>query len=90
MVRSQGGRVDQFPLLQGEETCTAQDAGHWISVYEQLISFCRSVLAEDDVDHGIDRAALYARKRHFEARREYWLKVLDGDAVGAESGLNQA
>ena len=58
--------------------CTADDAGHWIDVYEQLIAFCRLVLAEDDVEHGIDRAAIYARKRHFENRRDHWQGQLDG------------
>ncbi len=75
--------------MQGEDTRTAEDAAHWISVYGQLIEFCGSVLAEDDVDHGIDRAALYARKRHFEARRDFWLKM-DSRSVGAGGGANQA
>ena len=90
MGGSQGGRAERFPLLQGEETGTAQDAEHWISVYEQLIAFCRSVLAEDDVDHGIDRAALYARKRHFEARRDFWRNVLDRSSVGAGGEVKEA
>jgi hypothetical protein len=81
MARSQSGRIERFPLLQGEDKCSALDAGHWISVYEQLIAFCRSVLAEDDVEHGIDRAALYSRKRHFEARRDYWLSMIDRTSV---------
>jgi hypothetical protein len=88
MARSQGGRVERFPLLQGEDTWTAEDAAHWISVYEQLIEFCGSVLAED-VDHGIDRAALYARKRHFKARRDFWLKM-GSRSAGAEGGANRA
>lgn len=77
MAGSQGGRAERFPLLQGEDKCTAEDAAHWISVYEQLIAFCRSVLAEDDVEHGIDRAGLHARQRHFEDRRQHWLGLLD-------------
>jgi hypothetical protein len=88
MARSQGGRADGFPLLAGEETGTAQDAPHWINVYEQLIAFCRSVLAEDDVD--FDRSALDVRQRHFEQRLEHWLRQLDGSSVGAERDVDES
>ena len=77
MVKPGRARGGAFPLLAGEEFCTADDAGHWIDVYEQLIVFCRSVLAEDDVHDSIDRTALYKRLRHFEGRRDHWLRQLD-------------
>ncbi len=61
-----------FPLLEGETESGPIDAAHWSSVYEQLVTFCRSVLSEDDVLETVDRKALHRRLRHFEQRRDYW------------------
>jgi hypothetical protein len=56
--------------LEGGRTWTARDAPHWVDVYQQLVAFCRGVLAEPDADH--NRLALYRRLRHFEQRLAYW------------------
>ena len=61
-----------FPLFEGETESGGSDAAHWADVYEQLVSFCRSVLAETDVAGNLDRDALRRRLRHFEQRRDYW------------------
>jgi len=53
----------EFPLLEGEAESGDVDAAHWVAVYEQLISFCRSVLAEDDGAAGVDRGDLRRRLR---------------------------
>lgn len=66
-----------FPLLDGESESSALDAAHWTSVYEQLVSFCSSVLAEDDVVESVDRDALRRRLRHFEQRHEFWASQQD-------------
>lgn len=67
----------EFPLLDGEAESGGLDAAHWVAVYDQLISFCRSVLTEDDVVEGVDRRALRRRLRHFEHRGGYWRRQLD-------------
>ena len=65
------GLKPAFPLLEGESERGVADAAHWSNVYEQLVTFCRSVLAEDDVAT-LDRDRLRRRLRHFEQRRDYW------------------
>lgn len=65
-----------FPLLDGETESGGSDAAHWRDVYAELVSFCRSVLAEPDVAETIDRVALRRRLRHFEQRHDYWEREL--------------
>jgi hypothetical protein len=72
----------EFPLLEGEAESGGLDAAHWVAVYEQLISFCRSVLAEDDVAESVDRGALRRRLRHFEGRGAWWRRQLDFPDLG--------
>jgi hypothetical protein len=67
----------EFPLLEGEAESGGLDAAHWVAVYEQLVSFCRSVLTEDDVPESVDRGALRRRLRHFEHRSSYWRRQLE-------------
>lgn len=67
-----GGQPPTFPLLDGEGESGAADAAHWADVYEQLVNFCHSVLAEHDAVDNVDREALRRRLRHFEQRRDYW------------------
>ncbi len=76
MARSVLGPGVKFPLLEGEAESGGLDAAHWVGVYEQLVSFCDSVLAEDDVAESVDQAALRRRLRHFEHRRSYWRRQL--------------
>ena len=71
------GLPPAFPLLDGEAASGAADAGHWSNVYEQLVNFCHSVLAEHDVEDNVDREALRRRLRHFEQRRDYWQREAD-------------
>jgi hypothetical protein len=61
-----------FPLLEGETESGSLDAAHWANVYSQLVAFCHSVLAEDDVAETLDRQALRRRLNHFEQRRDFW------------------
>ena len=66
------GLLPLFPLLEGEAESSGIDAAHWQEVYNQLVNFCQSVLAEHDAAETVDREALRRRLRHFEQRREYW------------------
>jgi hypothetical protein len=66
------GLPPSFPLLDGEAESGAADAAHWSDVYEQLVNFCHSVLAEHDAAETVDRERLRRRLRHFEQRRDYW------------------
>jgi hypothetical protein len=72
----------EFPLLDGEAESGGLDAAHWVAVYEQLISFSRSVLAEDDVAESLDRGVLRRRLRHFEHRGAYWRRQLEFPDLG--------
>ena len=71
-----------FPLFDGEAESGGLDAAHWVAVYDQLIGFCRSVLAEDDVAESVDRGALRRRLRHFERRDAYWRRQLEFPDLG--------
>lgn len=77
MARPVFGPGIEFPLLDGEAESGGLDAAHWVAVYEQLVSFCRSVLAEDDVAESVDQALLRRRLRHFEHRTSYWRRLLE-------------
>jgi hypothetical protein len=66
------GLAPAFPLLEGEAQSGTSDAAHWTDVYEQLVNFCHSVLAERDALDTVDRDGLRRRLRHFEQRRDYW------------------
>ena len=63
-----------FPLLDGEAESGAADAAHWSDVYDQLVNFCHTVLAEHDALDSVDRDGLRRRLRHFEQRRDYRLQ----------------
>jgi hypothetical protein len=76
------GRKPAFPLLDGETESGTADAAHWSNVYEQLATFCHSILAEDDADT-LDRDGLRRRLRHFEQRRDYWER--EGRFAGGHS-----
>jgi hypothetical protein len=67
----------EFPLLDGEAESGGLDAAHWVAVYDQLVTFCHSVLAEDDVAESVDQVGLRRRLRHFEQRSSYWRQQLD-------------
>lgn len=76
------GSGEDLPWLDGEDPGTPypEDMGHWVAVYEELVSFCDSVLATDAGSPDDTAQAPPIRRRRDAAvrRLNYWRTRLAG------------
>ncbi|MBO0689574.1 MAG: hypothetical protein J2P42_08300 [Candidatus Dormibacteraeota bacterium] len=76
------GSEEDLPWLDGEDPGTPypEDIEHWIAVYEELVSFCDSVLATSARPSAdAAEAHLIRRRRDAAGRRlNYWRTRLTG------------